>query len=76
MCTYLACFAQPDLVVGADWRYHRRLFQQSFTPKAAARFHPQEREAAQELLQWLLDKPDDLLTHLRQYDLFVFLPSG
>ncbi|KAF9048190.1 cytochrome P450 [Hymenopellis radicata] len=51
---------------GVDWRYHRRLFQQSFTPKATARFYHQEREAVQELLQRLLDKPDGFLSHFRQ----------
>ncbi|KAF7366944.1 hypothetical protein MSAN_00953100 [Mycena sanguinolenta] len=59
-------FALAFMKYGDHWRAHRRLFHEVFNPVAAQKFHPKEREAANELLHNFLERPDhDLLIHLR-----------
>ncbi|KAF8885367.1 cytochrome P450 [Infundibulicybe gibba] len=50
---------------GDYWRSHRRLFHQEFHPTAAIRYQPQEMRVTREMLQRLLDTPDDFMIHLR-----------
>jgi hypothetical protein len=48
-------------------RQHRRVMHQSFHPAAAMRFRPHELKAVHGLLRGMLEEPDKLMGHLRQY---------
>ncbi|PIL25684.1 cytochrome P450 [Ganoderma sinense ZZ0214-1] len=50
---------------GDDWRERRRVFHQFFHPNAAVAYRPRELKVARELLQRLLESPDDFMVHLR-----------
>ncbi|KAK0448479.1 cytochrome P450 [Desarmillaria tabescens] len=57
-----------DFLVGLmpyGMRVHRRLFQQTLNANATLHFRPQVLDAAREVLQRLLDKPEEFMTHLR-----------
>ncbi|KIY69044.1 cytochrome P450 [Cylindrobasidium torrendii FP15055 ss-10] len=48
-------------------RYHRRIFNEEFSEKAAPRFEPQERAAAAQFLKRLSESPADYLQHVRHW---------
>jgi cytochrome P450 len=50
---------------GDRWRAHRKMFHQSFQAGAVSTFHPQETEAARQLLLNLYHKPGDFISHFR-----------
>ncbi|KAJ7664491.1 cytochrome P450 [Mycena polygramma] len=52
---------------GDEWRAHRRLFNQKFTPKASVKYQPQQLAATQELLRRFLQEPGDCMAHFRHW---------
>ncbi|KAJ7169194.1 cytochrome P450 [Mycena crocata] len=52
---------------GEEWRAHRRLFKQAFTPKASLQYQPKQMVAAHTLLRACLKTPEDFLEHFRQW---------
>ncbi|THH14927.1 hypothetical protein EW146_g5475 [Bondarzewia mesenterica] len=50
---------------GQRWRDMRKAFHQYFHPTATLQYHPIEERATVELLQRLLDTPEDFIEHLR-----------
>lgn len=54
---------------GGPWRDARRLLRQEFDTEAAKKWRPIEEKASHLLLRNLLEKPRDVLSHLRQYAL-------
>ncbi|KAK7034643.1 hypothetical protein VNI00_012285 [Paramarasmius palmivorus] len=58
---------------GEQWRIRRRLFDQMFNPTASRSYHYQEARATRNLLKKLLNKPDELLSHLRHHAATIIL---
>ena len=52
---------------GQELRRHRKALHRHFSPAASEQYHHIEAKATLELLQRLLDTPQDLVAHLRQY---------
>ncbi|KAJ7684107.1 cytochrome P450 [Mycena polygramma] len=50
---------------GDEWRAHRRLFNEGFTPKASLKYRPKQLEATHNLLRSLAQTPDNFLGHFR-----------
>lgn len=47
------------------WRQHRRLFHQTFRPKASLRYRPIQLKKMHEFLQGLLSSPEDFMLHYK-----------
>lgn len=52
---------------GGPWRDARRIIRQEFDVEAVKKYRIIEEKASHLLLRNLLEKPDDVLEHLRQY---------
>ncbi|KAJ7152095.1 cytochrome P450 [Mycena filopes] len=52
---------------GEEWRIHRRLFNQGFTGKAAAKYQPKQLSATHQLLRCFLQEPEEFMAHFRQW---------
>ncbi|KAJ7164332.1 cytochrome P450 [Mycena filopes] len=60
-------FAVGLMRYGDEWRTHRRLFGQAFTPKACINYRPKQLSAAHELLRRCLRQPEDFRDHLHHW---------
>ncbi|KAJ6574328.1 cytochrome P450 [Mycena capillaripes] len=56
-----------DFNIGDEWRAHRRLFNQGFAPKESIKYQPKQLKATHELLRRVLEEPDDIMAHFRQW---------
>ncbi|KAJ7723504.1 cytochrome P450 [Mycena maculata] len=52
---------------GDEWRTHRRLFKQGFTPKASLKYRPKQLTATHRVLRLILHRPDAFMDHFRQW---------
>ncbi|KAJ7167338.1 cytochrome P450 [Mycena crocata] len=50
---------------GDDWRAHRKIFTQEFSPSAVQRYHDQELKWTRKLLQNLIAKPQNFMEHIQ-----------
>jgi hypothetical protein len=55
---------------GDEWRKHRRILHQQYRPAAVESYQPLELEKSRELLQNLIESPEEYSMHFRKY---VFL---
>ncbi|KAJ7840998.1 cytochrome P450, partial [Mycena leptocephala] len=52
---------------GDEWRAHRRLFSQGFTPKESLKYQPKQLTGTHQLLRRFLRAPDDFMNHFRHW---------
>ncbi|KAG9315348.1 hypothetical protein JVU11DRAFT_4492 [Chiua virens] len=55
------------------WRLHRRLFHQSFRPRAAIQYHPVQLQKARELIVDLLATPQNFIAHLQTHSAAIIM---
>ncbi|KAF8128593.1 cytochrome P450 [Boletus edulis] len=68
-------FNSVMLPYGATWRYHRRIFHQTFRIDAVRRFLPLQHRRSFQLLLRLLHTPERLADHVFEYTTSVVLNS-
>ena len=59
--------SRPHILKYMRRREHRRVFHQTFNTNAVKIFEPRELRAAHELLVRLIDRPGDIMKHIKQY---------
>ncbi|TFK40527.1 cytochrome P450 [Crucibulum laeve] len=60
---------------GDDWRVHRKVFKQAFRPDAMPKYRPVQTRKVYDMLQSLMDEPDDCRAHYKRLAAAVVMSS-